>query len=652
MARKKRKRSAPAKKYTGGNIKILRGLEAVRQRPGMFLGDPGDGTALHHCLWEVVDNAVDEHLAGHCTEVEVVLDETGGAWVSDNGRGIPVDLHPEEKIPSVEVIMTTLHAGGKFDLDSYEGGSAGLHGVGVSAVNAVSEQMVVDVFRDGGGWEIGFKKGTVNSPLTEIDPDGRQGTVIYFLPDRDIFSDILEFDYDIVRKRLQELAFLNAGLKIVLTDLRRARNQTTVLQYEGGIKHFLEDIVSKKEMVHEEVLYFNEGGARHVAIALAWTNQQQGEIRCYANNTFNGDGGTHLTGFKAGVTRIITNYAKEKKWDRNLSDGLQPEDIREGLFAIVSLRIPNPSFSSQTKDKLVTAEARKLVEDLLGEFLLGYLENRPKVARQIIEKAVLSATAREAARRAREKVQRQGILDDVLSLPGKLADCQSRNPVESEIFIVEGDSAGGSAKQGRDRRFQAILPLRGKILNTEDVRVESLIQNNEIGTLVTALGCGLVSLGTFNIKKLRYHRIIVMTDADVDGAHIRTLILTFLYRHLSPLVWGGYVYIAQPPLYRVLAKKKTFFCNTEDDLTQVLGDIEEYSPGYKAKITRYKGLGEMNPDTLWATTMDPAERTLLQVQVADAVRAERLFKILMGSVVEDRKQYIERHALESRSLDI
>ncbi|RLA42211.1 MAG: DNA topoisomerase IV subunit B [Gammaproteobacteria bacterium] len=637
--KKKKKRASKKKAYAAENIRILRGLEAVRERPGMYLGDTSDGTALHHCLWEVVDNAVDEHLAGHCDAVEVLLDQAGGAWILDNGRGIPVDIHPEEGLPAVEVVMNTLHAGGKFDLDSYEGGSAGLHGVGVSAVNAVSEQATVMVYRDGSAWEIGFAKGVTTQKLTEIDRgDHEDGTIIYFKPDRSIFTEVLEFDYETVKKRLQELAFLNAGISITFTDERRARNKTVVFTYEGGIGHFLEDIVSKKETVHKGVIHFREGKKKIVDVAMAWTTQQQGDIRCYCNNTFNHDGGTHLTGFKASLTRIISTYAKENNLTKGLTEGLQPEDIREGLFAIVSLRIPDPSFSSQTKDKLVTAGARKLVDEVMGEWLQGYLERFPAEAKKIIERAVLSARAREAARKARENVQRKGLLDP-MSLPGKLADCQSKDPAECEIYVVEGDSAGGTAKQGRDRKFQAILPLRGKVLNTEDVQVEKIIENNELGTLVNALGCGMVSTGTFDITKLRYHKIIIMCDADVDGAHIRTLLLTFFYRHLQPLLWAGHVYIAQPPLYQVKTKRLTFFCQTEEELTEVLREHP------KARISRYKGLGEMNADTLWVTTMDPGERTLAPIKPKDAIASEKLFRLLMGSQVEPRRLFIEENAL-------
>lgn len=651
MARKK-KAAKKRSSYDGAAIKVLKGLEAVRARPGMYLGDTSDGSALHHCLWEAVDNAVDEHLAGHCSKIEVTIEADGAIIVQDDGRGIPVDVHPEEGKPTVEVVMTTLHAGGKFDHDSYAV-SGGLHGVGISAVNAVSKLTIVNVYRDGEGWEIRFEKGETVLPLhSAYCPDGWRGTRIEFVPDPDIFTEVLELDHQTVKRRLKELAYLNAGLTIVFTDQRRKKGRSSTFVFEGGIAEYLEEIVGNREKVHSNVLHFPHAwGSYAIDIAMCWTNQQAGEIRCFTNNIFNIDGGTHLTGFKTALSRCLMKVAKEKNWVKGLKEGLTPDDLREGLFAIVSIRIGDPAFSSQTKDKLVTAGARKLVDETLTEHLEFFLEKNPRTAKQIIDKAVLAAKAREAAKRARENVERQNILDP-LSLPGKLADCQSKKPSESEIFIVEGDSAGGSAKQARDRHFQAILPLRGKVLNAERASIDSIVENKELGTLINALGCGMESTGTFDPKKLRYHKIIIMCDADVDGAHIRTLLLTFLYRHLPRLIWEGYVYIAQPPLYRVVLGKKEYFCQSEEDLNELLNSFEDADRKGSPKITRYKGLGEMNPETLWATTLDPDNRTILPVEINDAVLAEELFETLMGDDVEGRRDWIDQNSMYVGNLDI
>jgi DNA gyrase subunit B len=641
----------PKKKpnYGAKNIKVLKGLEAVRERPGMYLGDVHDGSALHHLIWEVVDNSVDEHLEGHCDHIVVELLPDGSVQISDNGRGIPVDLHPEEGRSAAEVIMTTLHSGGKFDEDSYAV-SAGLHGVGVSAVNAVSETLHLHVRRDGKAWEQWYERGIPKDDLTKIGRSKETGTTVHFWPDEKIFKGITDYDYDTIFKRLQELAFLNAGLKIEFADLRGKKAKGITLQYNGGLKEYMGDITKKREALHPEPIYLIEKNKKcSVEVVLQWSREQREDIRCYVNNVHNKDGGTHLTGFRAGLTRVLNEFSSARNLLKGLPEGLSGDDCREGLSAIVSLHISNPSFSSQTKDKLVTSEARRLVEDLLKEYLTTHLERYPKVARTVIERAVLAAKAREAARKAREAVQRKGALDP-WSLPGKLADCQSKSPEESEIFVVEGDSAGGSTKQGRDRYYQAVLPLRGKVLNTERSTAEDVLENKELGTLINALGCGLETAGNFDTTKLRYHRIIILTDADVDGAHIRTLLLTFLYRHVPQLIWDGYVYIGVPPLLKVKKGSRTWFFTTESEYEEHKNLKPMEVKG--AKITRFKGLGEMNPDTLWHTTLDPANRTLLQVEIADAVRAERMFETLMGDNVPERRQYIEANALTVQNLDI
>jgi len=633
-----------ATKYGARSIRVLKGLEAVRERPGMYLGSTTDGQALHHLIWEAVDNSVDEHLAGHCSEIEVELGKDGYVLVADNGRGMPVDIHPDEGISAAEVVMTVLHAGGKFDEDSYVQ-SAGLHGVGVSAVNAVCSHLILDIHRDGKHWHQEYQQGVPENPIAAIGKSKATGTSVAFKFDPEIFSEVTEYDYNTVFKRLQELAFLNAGLKIRLTDQRK-KKKGIIFQYEGGVKHYMEDITKKRNALHAEPIHlFTTSRRTHTEVVLQWSSNQREDIRCYANNVHNKDGGTHLTGFRSALTKIINTYAANNNLLKGLQEGPSGDDCREGLSAIINLRIPDPSFSSQTKDKLVTTTARTLVEELLKDQFAMFLDNNSGVARKIIERAVLAARAREAARKAREAVQRKGALDP-LSLPGKLADCQEKDPTNSEIFIVEGDSAGGSTKQGRDRKTQAVLPLRGKVLNTERSAAEDILENRELGTLINALGCGLETAGNFNLKKLRYHRIIILTDADVDGAHIRTLLLTFLYRHMPQLIWQGYVFIGMPPLYRVKKGTRTKYFNTEQEF-QVY--IKENPLDFKgSKVTRYKGLGEMNPETLWHTALNPDRRLLCQVQIDDAIAAEQLFEVLMGDNVPERRVFIEDNALEAQ----
>ncbi len=812
---------AVAGDYGASSIQVLEGLEAVRKRPGMYIGDVHDGTGLHHLVWEVVDNAVDEHLAGHCSKITVTAHGDGSLTVVDNGRGIPVGMH-EKGVSAAEVVMTVLHAGGKFDNDSYKV-SAGLHGVGVSAVNAVSEWLRLEIRREGKVYQQEYRRGAPQGPLLAVGVTDKTGTKLSFKPDPSIFS-LTTFNWDILNNRLREISFLNAGLLIELAmEGEEPRAQT--YQFEGGIREFVRLLNKSRTPIHDEVIYIldeRDHDAKSkvsVEIALQWSESFSEQVSCYTNNVFNKDGGTHLTGLRTALTRSVNNYAVGHKLLRELKDApLSGEDIREGLTAIVSVKHPDPSFSSQTKDKLVSSDVRGIVENIIDDRLSTYFEEHPAQAKRIIEKSVIAARAREAARKAREQVQRKGMLD-ASNLPGKLADCQEKNPAASELYIVEGDSAGGSAKQGRDRRTQAILPLRGKILNVERARFDRMLGNQEVGTLITALGLGVDANGRFDIEKLRYHHIIIMTDADVDGSHIRTLLLTFFYRQMPEAIRKGYVYIAQPPLYRVKKGKREQYLKDEDalarfviesgtdgvivqtkggavplagdslrrlldDMTrwskilrgmerrmegaiveaavraarvntetlrdrarmeaavkaieahvaerqpdllpivatleedpehstlrarfstragvstkvttidhdflvssehaqletiwqgvaslgeppfvaaledeegQTIGDIDALTQWVQARgrkglsIQRYKGLGEMNPEQLWDTTMNPDSRVLLQVKIDDALETDQLFSLLMGDEVEPRREFIEQHALDVKELDI
>ena len=812
--------------YGAQAIQVLEGLEAVRKRPGMYIGDVHDGTGLHHLVWEVVDNAVDEHLAGHCHRITVTAHGDGSLTVTDDGRGIPVGMHAKG-VSAAEVVMTVLHAGGKFDNDSYKV-SAGLHGVGVSAVNAVSEWLRLEIRREGRVFEQEYRRGVPQAPIRAVGVTDKTGTKVTFKPDPTIFSHTT-FSWETLNNRLREISFLNAGLHIDLT-MEGEEPRTQSYEFEGGIREFVRLLNKSKTPIHDEVIYIldereidpKSGESKpkvSVEIAMQWSESFSEHVSCYTNNVFNKDGGTHLTGLRTALTRAINTYGAAHKLLKDLKDTpLSGEDIREGLTAIVSVKHPDPSFSSQTKDKLVSSEVQTIVASIVDAKLSTYLEENPAQARRIIDKSVVAARAREAARRAREQVQRKGMLD-ASNLPGKLADCQEKNPAASELYIVEGDSAGGSAKQGRDRRTQAILPLRGKILNVERARFDRMLSNQEVGTLITALGVGVDANGRFDTEKLRYHHIIIMTDADVDGSHIRTLLLTFFYRQMPDAIRNGYVYIAQPPLYRVKKGKREQYLKDEDalarfvidsgtdgvivqtkaggvplagdtlrrllddmtrwtkilrgverrmesaiveaavrsarvdretlrdrarldaaiakieayvaerapdllpivvqveedaersalrarfgtragvsskvttldhdfivgaeyaqleaiwqgvaalgeppfiatlaeDETQTVGDIDALVAWVQARgrkglsIQRYKGLGEMNPDQLWETTMNPDSRVLLQVKIDDVLETDQLFSLLMGDEVEPRREFIEQHALDVKELDI
>ena len=645
--------------YDADSIQVLEGLEAVRKRPGMYLGDPHDGSALHHCIWEVVDNSVDEHLAGHTDSIDITLHQGGSLSVRDYGRGIPVGIHDEYGISAAEVIMTKLHAGGKFDNSSYKV-SGGLHGVGVSAVNAVSEWMEMTIHRDGIIYFQRYEAGVPIEALKEIGTCDDTGTKISFRPDLSIFTDITDFDFDEVDTRVGETAFLNAGLKITITDERDENTHTSEHLYEGGLSEYVRQLNERREVLHSEVIKISghkeiEKGNVEVELALQWSDAFSESIRCYTNIIRNKDGGTHMSGLRTALTSSVNSYAKKKKLLKG--DALSGDDVREGLAAVVSVKHPDPSFSSQTKDKLVSSEVTGIVQTIVYDKLGEFFEENPSVAKQIVEKALLASKAREAARKARDLTRRKGVLEGG-GLPGKLADCQSRDPAECEVYLVEGDSAGGSAKTGRDRRIQAILPLRGKILNVERQKhnAAKVFQNQEIQTMIRALGAGVGNNseeeGAFDASKLRYSKIIIMCDADIDGAHIRTLMLTFLWRFMRPAIEEGHVYIAQPPLYQLSKGRVSRYVFSDEERDKVILELQGDNPNAKIGVQRYKGLGEMNPDQLWETTMNPETRTMLKVTVQDAEETDRLFEILMGEDVPDRRAFIEKYAKEVTNLDI
>lgn len=622
--------------YGASQIQVLEGLEAVRQRPGMYIGSTGT-KGLHHLVYEIVDNSVDEALAGYCKNIKITIQKDNSIKVEDDGRGMPVDKHPKMGIPAVEVIHTVLHAGGKFGGGGYKV-SGGLHGVGASVVNALSTRMEVEIKRNGKIYMLAFEKGKTVEKLHEIGESKKTGSTTIFWPDSDIFDET-EFDYSTLQHRFREMAFLNKGVNITLND-EREKGKKDVFHYEGGIKEFVKHININKEIIHPDIIYFEVSEKdREVEIAMQYTDKYNEMIQVYANNIATPEGGYHLSGFKSALTRVFNDYARKNKFLKENEDNLAGEDIREGLTAIVSVKLTNPQFEGQTKTKLGNSEMKGFVETATNEFLTAFLEQNPNQAKSILEKCIKAKNAREAARKARDLTRRKSALDS-MSLPGKLADCSEKDPKLSEIFLVEGDSAGGSAKQGRDRIRQAILPLRGKILNVEKARLDKILNSDEIKNMITAFGCGIGH--DFDIEKLRYHKIIIMTDADVDGAHIRTLLLTFFYRYMTPLIENGHVYAAQPPLFKTVKQRKTYYTYSEKEQDRLMEQLTE-QPG-KAEIQRYKGLGEMDFHQLWETTMDYNHRTLIQITLDDATAADEIFTTLMGDKVPPRKKFIEENA--------
>ncbi len=625
--------------YTAESIKVLEGLEGVRRRPAMYIGDTGK-RGLHHLIFEVVDNSIDEALAGYCKNIEVVLKEGGTVMVRDDGRGIPVEVHPKTGKSALELATTVLHAGGKFEKDAYRV-SGGLHGVGLSVVNALSEWMEAEVHRGGKMYMQKYARGKVASPVEETGSSGYTGTIIRFKPDMYIFSGELEFAY--LRDRLRELAFLNKGIRILLKDERGEEPKEEEYHYDGGIAEFVKYLNKSRTVLHEPLYYEKNVDDVDVQYAIQYTDAYIPLIHSFANNINTIEGGTHLTGFKAALTRAVNEYAKGNKVVKD-ADKITGEDAAEGLTAIVSVKVMEPQFEGQTKTKLGNSEVKGIVSKLVYDSLIRFLEENPETARAIMGKILKAMRAREAAQKAKELVRRKGLLEGDL-LPGKLADCMEKDPAKAEIFIVEGDSAGGSAKQGRDRQFQAILPLRGKILNVEKSPLHKILKNNEVRTILTSLGTGFGE--EFDLSKLRYGKVIIMTDADVDGAHIRTLLLTLFYRYLKPLVEKGHLYIAHPPLYGVRKGKGIRYAHDEEELAELIGEM-----GENAHVQRYKGLGEMNASQLWETTMEPDNRILKRVTIDDAMAADELFSILMGEAVEPRKRFIEENAAEVKNLDV
>lgn len=637
------------KKYDASSISILEGLEAVRKRPGMYIGSVGT-KGLNHLIYEIADNAVDEHLAGYCTQIDVSLNKDGTATIKDNGRGIPIGIHPKAGIPAVEVVFTVLHAGGKFGDGGYKI-SGGLHGVGASVVNALSEWMEVEVKRDGHIYEQRYERGNVCYELRTVGdcPADETGTKVTFFPDKEIFQETTVFEYDILKHRLREMAFLTKGIKIILTDLREGQEKEETFHYEGGIREFVEYINKSKEPLYSQVIYC-EGVKDNVQVEVAFQHNDgfNEVVDSFVNNIKTPEGGTHLAGFRNAMTKTFNDYARKNKILKESEQSLSGDDIREGLTAIVSVKIEDPQFEGQTKQKLGNTIARSAVDSIVSEQLQIFLEQNPSVAKAICEKSLLAQRAREAARKARDLTRRKTALEST-SLPGKLADCTDKNPENCEIYIVEGDSAGGSAKTARSRATQAILPLRGKILNVEKARLDRILGNKEIQAMITAFGTGIHD--DFDIKKLRYHKIIIMTDADVDGAHIATLLLTFFYRFMPELIKQGHVYLAQPPLYKVEKNKKVWYAYSDDELNQIMTEIGR---DQNNKVQRYKGLGEMDAEQLWDTTMDPHKRVLLRVDMKEDDEADLdvTFSTLMGDKVEPRREFIENNARFVRNLDI
>ncbi len=633
--------------YDENEIQVLEGLEAVRKRPGMYIGSTSL-RGLHHLIYEIVDNSIDEALAGRCDRIDIILNKDNSVTVIDNGGGIPVGIHPKLGIPTVEVVHTVLHAGGKFGGNAYKV-SGGLHGVGASVVNALSEFMEVEIYRDGNIYRQRYERGKTVTNVEMIGKTDRTGTKTVFKPDPEIFEEVV-FDYDSLLARLRQMAFLNKGITICLVDDRGEERVEKTLCYEGGIISFVEYVNRNKTVIHEPPIYFD--GSRdgnYVEVALQYNDSYNENIYSFANNIETTEGGTHLTGFKAAITKVFNDYARKYNYLKENDKNLAGEDVREGLTAVISVKLLNPQFEGQTKTKLGNSDIRTLVENVVNEKLACYLEENPSVAKVIMEKAIVAARAREAARKARELTRRKSALE-TLSLPGKLADCQEKDASLCEIFIVEGDSAGGSAKQGRDRRFQAILPLWGKMLNVEKakMRLDKIIDNDKLAPVITALGTGIGE--DFDISKLRYHKVIIMADADVDGSHIRTLMLTFFYRYMKPLIEAGHVYIAQPPLYKITKGKEEVYAYNEKDLERIIK--EKNWKKEEISLQRYKGLGEMNYDQLWETTMNPETRVILQVKLEDAVAAEEAITVLMGEKVEPRKEFIKNNAKNVAYIDV
>ena len=643
-----------ASNYKAENITVLKGLEAVRKRPAMYIGDVGK-KGLHHLIWEVVDNSIDEAMAGHCSEIIVKTHTDKSVSISDNGRGIPVDVHKEEGKSGLELVMTVLHAGGKFDKDTYKV-SGGLHGVGVSVVNALSEKCVATVYRDQQVHEQEYKIGVAQEKIKKIGKTEKTGTTIRFWPDFSIFVN-QEFEYDMINKRLRELAYLNSGIKIIFKD--ETLKKESEHYYEGGLSEFVQHLdKSQTSLFNKPIHIKGEKDGVPVEVALQYNTSYSETLLTFVNNINTIEGGTHLAGFKAALTRSLNKYSTKNKLTKSKDMSFGGEDVREGLTAVLSIKVPEPQFEGQTKTKLGNGEVKGICDSIIMEGLSDHLEQNPEIGKTIIQKAENAARAREAAKKARELIRRKSVLD-ISALPGKLADCSEKDPAQSEIYFVEGDSAGGTAKQGRDRKFQAILPLRGKVINAEKARIDKLLSNNEIQTIITALGAGFggdsdseeTSVGDFDINKLRYHKIVLMTDADVDGSHIRTLLLTFLFRKMPELIIGGYVYIAQPPLYKIVKGKKMDYAYSDEQRDTILEKLKSESDS-KISLSRYKGLGEMNAEQLWETTMSPEKRTLLQVTMEDGEKANEIFTTLMGEEVEPRREFIVTQAKFVANLDI
>ena len=636
--------SSKSDDYKADQIQVLEGLEAVRKRPAMYIGSTGE-TGLHHLVYEVVDNSIDEAMNGHCDTIDIVLHSDGSCSVKDNGRGIPVDNHPIHKVPAVEIVMTKLHAGGKFDSDTYKV-SGGLHGVGVSVVNALSLWTKVEIHRGGGIYTQSYKKGNLNSKLKKIGDSDENGTTVRFLPDKSIFE-TTEFDYQILRNRLRELAYLNAGIRITLSE---EDGKSQKFYYKGGISQYVTFLNRGRTALMSEPLYVSgEKDQVQVEAALQWTTAFRENIHTFTNNIATREGGTHLSGLRTALTRSINNIARKRNQLKEKDPPLDGNDVREGLTVVLSIKVPEPQFEGQTKTKLGNSEVKGIVDTVMTESLSNFFAENPSDSQIIISKCIQAFQAREAAKKARDLTRRKGILEGG-GLPGKLADCQSKDPAISEIFVVEGDSAGGTAKQGRDRTTQAILPLRGKILNVEKSRIDKILGNTEVMALITAMGCNITGVeeeDEFELENARYHKLVIMTDADVDGAHIRTLLLTFLYRHMEGLIHAGYVYIAQPPLYKITKGKKMDYAYDESQLKKIKSQF-----GSGCAVQRYKGLGEMNAQQLWETTMDPNRRTLLQVTIEDAAEANEAFRDLMGDDVQKRREFIEANATAVANLDI